>query len=281
MKTWDPISRPGGTGQRKRHRTGSRGVTARQEPAGRASRAGGPCGAGLGEAAGGEWCGGPRRSWVGQSCSRCRVASHSQGARPGGAAGGGPDVERSGLTRWLCWAAMAGGSDRWWQSGEGGTGWRRDSVGCAGGQDWSRLWAWRGRRWRREAELGEELGAECRNSARHCGGFDLRELDARQTQPETAAGRLVQVLRRRRRRRSKMIQQLENKLKSINKPNKLTQSPSANQRQLNSHTSWSWNRWTNKTVETPRLQSSLCSVFWFRSTSGPTGTWSVFTADPS
>lgn len=42
--------------------------------------------------------------------------------------------------------------------------------------------------------LGEELGAECRNSARRCGGFDLREPDACQAQPETAAGCLVQIL---------------------------------------------------------------------------------------
>lgn len=63
-----------------------------------------------------------------------------------------------------------------------------------GGRDRSRLCAWGGRRWRKEAGLGEEPGAECHNSARRCGGFDLREPDACQTQPETAAGRLDQVL---------------------------------------------------------------------------------------
>lgn len=96
-----------------------------------------------------------------------------------------------------------GGSDRRQPSGGGGTRWRSDSVGLTGGRDWSQLVALGGRRWRMEAELGEELGAECRNSTRHCGGFDLRELDARQAQPESAAGNPLQVLGRRRRKRGK------------------------------------------------------------------------------
>lgn len=99
MMTLDLISWPGGTGLCKRHRTGSRNVTAQQEAAGRASRAGGPGAVGLGEVAGGKWGGGTRRSWAGQSCSQRCVASHSQGARPGGEAGRGPDVEQAGSTR--------------------------------------------------------------------------------------------------------------------------------------------------------------------------------------
>lgn len=81
-----------------------------------------------------------------------------------------------------------------WQSDEGGAGWRRGSAVPEGGRHRCRLWAWGGRRWWREAGLGEELEAVCRNSAGCCGGLDLRESDAGQTQPETAAGRSHQLL---------------------------------------------------------------------------------------
>ena len=63
---------------RKRRRTSSRGVTARQEAAGTASRAGGPCG-GLCRCAGGA-VGGERGA---SSCSQRHGASRSQGGHPG------------------------------------------------------------------------------------------------------------------------------------------------------------------------------------------------------
>lgn len=111
-----PISWLGGTEPRKRHRMGSKGVTAQQEAAGRASRARRPCGAGPEEAGeswsaggsgGGEQHGGlgRKRSWVGESCSQRPGASRSQGARPGDVAEGGLPltsggaVERTGSTR--------------------------------------------------------------------------------------------------------------------------------------------------------------------------------------
>lgn len=55
----------GGTEPRRHHRTGSRGVTAQREAAGRESRGRAPCEAGVGEV--GEAGGGER--WGEQSCS--------------------------------------------------------------------------------------------------------------------------------------------------------------------------------------------------------------------
>lgn len=61
-----------------------------------------------------------------------------------------------------------------WQSGEGGTGWRRDSLGLVGVREWSRHSASGGMSLWQKLELGEEPEAKFRNSARRCGGFDLR-----------------------------------------------------------------------------------------------------------
>lgn len=82
-------------------------------------------------------------------------------------------------------AEMAAGGERWMrQCVEGETAWRRDCVE-EGGRGRRRHGGGRRRRGgqRGEAELGEDLEAEWRNSAGRCGGFDPRETDAGQIQP--------------------------------------------------------------------------------------------------